>query len=72
MKKAELYINSLCEAAMSHGWLQNEGNGSSVDNAEKEYNETKKVITNYILNLETKIKQLRKIKWKKKISLLKN
>lgn len=54
------HIDTLCTTAMSHGWHEDQGNGSSVDVAEKDYLEARLVLINYINYLQEKIKDLKK------------
>lgn len=54
-EKSKLLIKNLCDSAMSWGWLQDQGTGFRVTNAEKEYHEDLKALQEYVFDLEEKI-----------------
>ena len=54
-KKSEELIDELASSAMSHGWAQDSGTGSSVDSAECAYNDALGALRKHVLRLERRV-----------------
>lgn len=55
-KRAQKYIDAFSEAAKSHGWMEDQGTGNAVTNAEQNFIETKVALERFVSRLERKTK----------------
>ncbi len=57
-KSALAKLDTLCEAAMAHGWERDQGFGPSVDEAERNFNTARSKIYDLLLQQQQRLKSL--------------